>query len=61
VLTFPQGSPYAELEFKDFFQIIEQNEKFAGIFLNSSSDSSYPIPRELFEKVKEILQGAGRE
>jgi len=54
--TFPQGSPYAELEFRDFFQIIERDGKFAGIFLNSGSDSSYPIPRELFEKVKEILR-----
>ncbi len=54
--TFPQGTPYAELEFKDFFQIIERDGKFAGIFLNSGSDSSYPIPREVFEKVKEILR-----
>jgi hypothetical protein len=54
--TFPQGSPYTELEFKDFFQVIERDRTFAGIFLNSGSDSSYPIPREVFEQVKEILR-----
>ena len=54
--TFPQGSPYTELDFKDFLQIIEQDAKFAGIFLNSGSDSSYPIPRELFEDVKKVLR-----
>src|SRR3954466_12767848 len=45
--AFPQGSPYAELDFKDFFQIIERDPRFAGIFLNSRSDASYPIPREV--------------
>jgi hypothetical protein len=54
--TFPQGSPYAELEFKNFFQIIERDGKFAGIFLNSGSDASYSISREVFEKVKELLK-----
>jgi hypothetical protein len=54
--TFPQGSPYAELDFKDFFQIIERDGTFAGIFLNSGSDSSYPIPREVFGQVKEVLR-----
>jgi hypothetical protein len=55
--TFPHGTPYAELEFKDFFQIIERDGNFAGILLNSGSDDSYPIPREVFEKVKEVLRG----
>src|SRR4051812_10423986 len=54
--TFPQGSPYAELDFKDFFQIIERDGTFAGIFLTSGSDSSYPIPREVFGQVKEVLR-----
>jgi hypothetical protein len=54
--TFPQGTPYAELAFKDFFGIIERDGKFAGIFLNSGSDASYAMPRELFEKLKEVLR-----
>ena len=54
--ALPQGSPYAELDFKDFFHIIERDGTFAGIFLNSGSESSYPIPREVFEKVKEVLK-----
>jgi hypothetical protein len=54
--TFPQGTPYAELDFRDFFQIIERDGRFAGIFVNSGSEASYPIPRELFGKVKEVLQ-----
>jgi hypothetical protein len=54
--SFPQGSPYTELDFKDFFQITERDGKFAGIFLNSGSDASYPIPREVFDKVKEVLR-----
>jgi hypothetical protein len=51
---FPQGSPCAELEFKDFFRIIERDGKFAGIILNSGSDASYPIPLEVFDKVQEV-------
>ena len=54
--TFPQGSPYAELDFKQFFGIIERDGRFAGIFLNSGSDASYPIPREVFERVNEVLR-----
>ena len=59
--SFPQGTPYIELVFKDFFAIIEQDNQFAGIFLNSGSDASYPILRETFHTVKELLQqSAGR-
>jgi hypothetical protein len=54
--SFPKGTPYVELKFQDFFQIIQRDGKFAGIFLNSGSDASYPIPHEVFEKVKEILR-----
>jgi hypothetical protein len=54
--SFPQGSPYVELAFRDFFDHIERDARFAGIFLNSGSDSSYPIPREVFEAVKGIVR-----
>lgn len=54
--AFPQGSPYVELDFKDFFGIIERDGRFAGILLNSGSDASYPIPREVFGTVNGILK-----
>lgn len=54
--AFPQGTPYAELDFKAFFGIIDRDGRFAGIFLNAGSDASYPIPREVFDDVKEVLQ-----
>ncbi|PQO27128.1 SseB family protein [Blastopirellula marina] len=54
--AFPEGGAYAELAFADLFSIIEPNPQFAGIYLNSASDSSYPIPREIFERVKKNLK-----
>jgi hypothetical protein len=37
--AFPKGSAYYELDFGDFFRIIDGNGEFAGIFLNSGSDT----------------------
>lgn len=54
--AFPEGGAYAELAFADLFSIIEANPLFAGIYLNSATDSSYPIPREIFERVKKQLE-----
>lgn len=53
--VFPQGGRFAELSFKDFFAAIERDLRFAGIFINSGSDASCPIPRELFGKVRKAL------
>ena len=53
--AFPQGQPSTELSFRHFFGMIEGDAGFAGIRLNPGSDASYAIPRELFEKVKELL------
>ena len=53
--AFPQGQPSTELSFRHFFGMIEGDAGFAGIRLNPGSDASYVIPRELFEKVKELL------
>lgn len=53
--AFPQGTPFAELKFADFFAIIERDARFAGIYLNAGSDAAYPVPRELFGTVKQVL------
>jgi hypothetical protein len=53
--AFPQGGPFYELSFADFFGVVERDAQFAGIFLNSGSDASYPIPREVFGKAKEAM------
>ncbi len=54
--AFPDGGPFTELSFSDLFAIAEKDQKFAGIFLNSASDSYFPIPRELFGDVSRALQ-----
>lgn len=53
--AFPNGASYAELTFPVFFNIIEGSPQFRGIYLNSASDSLYPIPREQFPAVKTHL------
>jgi hypothetical protein len=55
--ALPPGSAFAELRFPDLFDIVNRDARFAGIFLNSASDISYPIPREVFLEVKQALQG----
>ena len=51
--AFPNGSPFVEMSFANLFKIVEPDQKFAGIYLNSSSDTFYPIPRELFVHLKQ--------
>lgn len=53
--ALPQGSMFAAMSFPDVFEIVEADSRFAGIYLNSASDDFYPIPRELFEFVKQEL------
>jgi hypothetical protein len=53
--AFPRGGGYVEMPFKDFFHMIERDQQFAGIFLNAGSEAAYPIPRELFTKVSNLL------
>jgi len=55
--AFPAGGGYADLSFESFLEIIERDGKFRGIVLNAGSDTSYHIPRELFEAVKQALPG----
>ena len=54
--AFPQGTPYVEIAFPSFFDIINKDGNFAGIFLNSGSDCSYPIVGELFSVVSALLK-----
>ena len=54
--AFPQGGPFAEMKFADVFTIIERDSQFGGIYLNSASDAMCPIPRELFDRVKQIVR-----
>jgi hypothetical protein len=50
--AFPKGSQYAEMTFPSFFKIIEPNPQFGGIYLNSASDTRYPLPRQVFNSIK---------
>ena len=54
--AFPQGTPYVEIAFPAFFDIIKKDGSFAGIFLNSGSDCSYPVVGELFSEVSALLK-----
>jgi hypothetical protein len=53
--AFPQGGAFAEMSFPEVFKIVEREQQFAGIYLNSASDTGYPIPRELFDQVRNAL------
>lgn len=52
--AFPSGTGYASMEFSELFKIIEPATQFRGIYINSASNSFYPIPRELFESIKKL-------
>lgn len=54
--AFPQGGRFAEMGFADLFETIEADQRFAGIYLNSASDTFYPISRALFSRVKQQLR-----
>ena len=51
----PSATPFIELGVTHFFEIVERDNRFRGIFVNAGSESSYPIPRELFDDVKNAL------
>ena len=54
--AFPQGGPFAEMAFTYVFTMVEQDTRFGGIYLNSASELAYPIPREIFDRVRKILK-----
>ncbi len=54
--VLPAGTRFARLGFADLFKIVQQDQRFAGIVLNSGSDTAYFIPRELFADVQKQLQ-----
>jgi hypothetical protein len=58
--VFPARGGFAEMSFKSFFDMIEPDGQIRGIVLNSGSDTSFYIPRELFETVKQVLPGRDR-
>lgn len=53
--AFPQGGQFADMTFVDLFQTIEPETRFGGIFLNSKSETMYPVPREMFDYIKKII------
>jgi hypothetical protein len=53
--AFPEGGPFAEMSFPDLFAMVDKDRQFRGIFLDSVSDTSLPIPRELFSHVRRAL------
>lgn len=59
--AFPNGGPFAEMAFSDVFGIVDADNRFAGLHLNSASDSQYPIPRELFARMRPLLKQSGQK
>jgi hypothetical protein len=53
--AFPEGGLFAEISFPDLFGIVEKDQECGGLFLNSVSNASMPIPRELFGYVRQAL------
>ncbi len=53
--AFPDGGPFAEMSFPDLFELVDKDQQFAGLVLNSTSDAMCPIPRELFGHVRQAL------
>jgi len=53
--SFPAGGTFVEMSFLDIFKIVETDQQFAGIYLNSASDARFPIPRVLFDHVRRAL------
>lgn len=54
--VFPDGGKFGELSFVDLLNIVEADEQFGGMFLNSKSDAPYVIPRQLFGRFREVLE-----
>lgn len=55
--AFPQGCDCASTDFRSLFQLIESNPALTGgLMINSKSDTSFPISRELIDSVKQALQ-----
>lgn len=50
-----QGGAYAEMQFSQLFSILEANQHLRGLYVNSASESFFPIPRELFPRMKTIM------
>lgn len=53
--AFPDGGPYAEMQFSDAFKIVSADRRFGGIFINRKPKRMYLIPREVFPDVVEAL------
>ncbi len=53
--AFPAGGQFAEIAFADLFHTIEPEDRFGGVFLNSKSETKYPIPREMFPYLKKVI------
>jgi hypothetical protein len=53
--AFPSGGQSAEMAFADLLRTIEPESRFGGIFLNSKSETKYPVPRELFGYLKKVI------
>jgi hypothetical protein len=54
--AFPKGGQFADMKFSDLFETIEPEQRFGGVFLNSKTDTQYPIPREMFGVLKKFIQ-----
>ena len=52
---FPQGGNYVSMKFSDLYEIVIANN-FGGIFVNSASKSSYPMPKEMFDEIGKIIR-----
>ena len=57
--AFPQGSDCAAIRFVRLIEIIHSNDQLTGVFLNSASDTAYPVSKELFGEVEHALRQCG--
>ena len=55
--ALPAGSHSATVQFAALFETVDADAKLAGIILNPGSASGYPIPRSVFDQVRQV---AGR-
>lgn len=53
--AFPKGGQFAEMAFTDLFHTVEPEDRFGGLYLNSASETKYPVPREMFPYLKKVI------
>lgn len=53
--AFPEGNKFVEMTFSDFFEMIESDSSFGGIYINHSREFMYVIPQVIFPEVRKVI------